>query len=129
MGWQDIALTTAGLIGGGTAVVHGVLVQRLMVRPIEAAFAGNPRVKAPVRRLVPPLLQFSTYAWLLGGLALIAASGLGRDARLATGFIVGSLYLFGAVANCWGTRGRHPGWMLMAAAVVLILIGLAPIGG
>jgi hypothetical protein len=31
--------------------------------------------------------------------------------------------MFGAVANLWATRGRHPGWMLMAAALVLILLG------
>ena len=36
MNWQDASLAMAGLIGGGTAVVHGVLTQRLMVRPIEA---------------------------------------------------------------------------------------------
>ena len=47
-----------------------------------------------------------------------------RDSRLATGLFVGSLYLFGAAGNFWATRGRHPGWMLMAAALVLIAIGL-----
>jgi hypothetical protein len=31
--------------------------------------------------------------------------------------------LFGAIGNLWGTRGRHPGWMLLAAAVVLIVLG------
>jgi hypothetical protein len=43
--------------------------------------------------------------------------------------IVDSLYLFGAVGNCWGKRGRHPGWMLTAAALRLIAAGLAPSGG
>ena len=36
----------------------------------------------------------------------------------------GGLYLMGALANLWGTRGRHPGWMLMAAALVLIVVGV-----
>jgi hypothetical protein len=31
--------------------------------------------------------------------------------------------MFGAIGNLWATRGRHPGWMLMAAALVLILVG------
>lgn len=127
--WQDAALIMAGIIGGTTAVVHGILVHRLMVRPMEATLAADPRITVPIRRLVPPLLQFSTYAWLLGGLALIASSWFARDARLATGLIVGTLYLFGAVANCWGTRGRHPGWMLMAVAIVLIGAGLFRTGG
>ncbi|HEV7660502.1 MAG TPA: hypothetical protein VGO55_11720 [Allosphingosinicella sp.] len=125
MSWQDVALIAAGIVGSGTALVHGVLVQRLMVRPIEPLLAGDGTISAPIRKLVPPLLQFSTFAWLVGGLGLIAAPFLlGREARIATGLLVGSLYLFGALANCWGTRGRHPGWMLMAAALVLIGFGL-----
>jgi hypothetical protein len=59
-------------------------------------------VGASIRRLVPLLLHFSTISWLLGGLALIAAANwFERDARLATGLFVGSLYLFGALGNLW----------------------------
>ena len=123
MTWQDAALISAGAIGGATALIHGALTHRFMVRPIEALAA--PRLTGPIRRLVAPLLQFSTYNWFLGGLALIAAATLfGREARLATGLLVGSSYLFGAAGNAWATRGRHPGWMLMAVALVLIAVGV-----
>ena len=126
MEWQDGALTMAGLIGSGTAVVHGILVQRLMVRPFEAPGAAGLKMSAPIRRLVPLLLHFSTIAWSLGGLALVAAAnGSDSGVRLETALFVGSLYLFGAAANFWATRGRHPGWMLMAAALVLIAVGIA----
>jgi hypothetical protein len=125
MDWQDAALGMAGVIGSCVAVVHGMLVQRLMVRP----FLADRRTTAPIRRLVPLLLHFSTISWLLGGLALIAAAIWFRhDARLATGLFVGGLYLFGALANLWGTRSFHPGWMLMAAALVLIAIGVSKSG-
>jgi hypothetical protein len=121
MNWQNAALGLAGVIGTGTAVVHGILTQRLMVRPIEALFLKAGRTSATIRRLVPGLLHFSTIVWFLGGLALIAAAlWFDRDAQRATGLFVGSTYLFGALGNLWGTRGRHPGWMLMAAALVLI---------
>ena len=43
MTWQNSALALAGVIGGITAVIHGVLTQRLMVRPIEAALAAVAR--------------------------------------------------------------------------------------
>lgn len=126
MDLRDIALALAGLIGGGVALVHGVVVQRLMVKPLEALLAGEKRVSGPIRRLVAPLLHLSTISWLLGGIVLIiAATWFGKEARLATGLFVGSLFLFGAVVNLWATRGRHPGWMLMAASVLLILFGLA----
>ena len=127
MNWHDAALGMAGIIGSGVAVVHGVLVQRLMVRPLHALLAER-RVAAPVRRLVPPLLHFSTFAWFLGGFALIAAVWLGHEAKLAAGLFVGALYLFGVIGNFWATRGRHPGWMLLAASLVLIALGVANTG-
>ena len=126
MNWQTALQAMAGLIGGGTAVIHGVLKQRLMVRPIEALMASDGRIAAPVRRLVPLLMHFSTIAWLGGGLALIvAACWLGPQARLVTGLCVGGLYLYGALGNLWGTRGRHPGCMLMTAALALIVVGVS----
>jgi hypothetical protein len=126
MNWQNAALAMAGLIGSGVAVVHGILVQRLMVRPFEELALADGRIGASVRRLVPLLLHFSTISWFVGGLALIAAARwLGPDARLVTGILVGALYLFGALGNLWGTRSLHPGWMLMTVALVLIGFGIS----
>lgn len=122
--WQNAALSVAGVIGAGVAVFHGVLVQRLMVEPFEAIALADRRFSGTTRRLVPPLLHFSTLFWFFGGLALVAAATvLDRDARLAISLLVGVTYLFGAVFNLWATRGRHPGWMLMALAVTLIALG------
>jgi hypothetical protein len=62
--------------------------------PFEAFCLADKRIAASIRRLVPPLLHFSTISWFLGGLALIAAAGwFDTDARRATGLFVGSLYL------------------------------------
>lgn len=125
MSWQDAALALAGVIGSCVAVGHGVLTERLMVRPFAALALADKRISAPIGRLVPLLLHFSTISWFLGGLALVAAATwLGEDAKLATGLFVGSLYLYGALGNLWGTRGRHPGWMLMAVALALIAFGV-----
>ena len=63
----------------------------------------------------------------IGGLALVAAAAwLGPQARLALGLLVGAPYLFGAVGNFRATRGRHPGWMLMALALAPIAFALTP---
>jgi hypothetical protein len=124
MAWQNAALALAGVIGAGVAVVHGVLVQRLMVRPFEALALADRRIAGSTIRLVPLLLHFSTIGWFLGGLALVAvANWFGPDVRLAISLLVGGCYLYGAIGNLWATRGRHPGWMLMAAALLLILLG------
>jgi hypothetical protein len=120
----------AGVIGSCVAVFHGILTQRLMVRPLEALFLADKRITAPIRRLVPGLLHFSTYNWFLGGVALIAAAiWFEPEARLATGLLVGSSYLYGALGNLWATRGRHPGWMLYGLALVLIVLGVNRSGG
>ena len=129
MTWHDWALIAAGAIGSGVAIVHGLLVQRLMVRPFQEMARADGRLPGGVRRLVPLLLHFSTAAWFLGGLALIgAAIGFGREARVTTIVFVGSFYLFAAAGNAWATRGRHPGWMLMAVAVALIVFGVIKSG-
>lgn len=126
MNWQDAALVMAGLIGSGVAVVHGILTQRLMIRPLQALFPADKRISAPIRRLVPLLLHLSTVSWFAGGLALIAAAvWFAPDARLVTGLFVGALYLYGALGNLWGTRALHPGWMLYSVALVLIGFGLS----
>jgi hypothetical protein len=120
---HSTALALAGVIGSSVAVIHGVLTQRVMVEPLQELAAG--RVTATVQRLVPVLLQFSTFNWLVGGLALVvAAYALGREARLATGLLVGSSYLFAALGNLWATRGHHPGWVLYGVALFLIIYGL-----
>lgn len=130
MDWQNIALAAAGVLGSTVAVIHGVLTQRLMVQPFERLALADGRIGAPIMRLVPLLLHMSTVAWFVGGLALVAAATwFGRDVRLATGLAVGGLYLYGALGNLWGTRGRHPGWMLLAVALVLIAVGLGGPGG
>lgn len=124
MHWQDIALVVAGLIGGGVAVVHGVLTQRLMVEPFARLAQADARISAPIRRIVPPLLHLSTVFWFLGGIALIAAAlWFGPAVRVATCIFVGALYLYGAFFNLWATRGRHPGWALYAVTLGLIAFG------
>lgn len=127
MNWQTAALGLAGAIGSGVAVVHGVLTQRLMVQPFEALAQNDKRFSATIQRLIPVLLHFSTVAWFAGGIALIAAAiWFDPPARFATGLFVGGLYLFGVIGNFWGTRGRHPGWMLLAVALALIVFAIAP---
>jgi hypothetical protein len=124
MDWHDAALMAAGIIGSAVAVVHGILTQRVMVQPIQEIAATQ--MSRSIRRLVTMLLQFSTFNWFIGGLALVvAAFALEQEARLMTGLLVGSSFLFAAIGNLWATRGRHPGWVLYGAAVLLIGYGLS----
>lgn len=126
MDWQDAALTLAGVIGSGVAVIHGILTHRFIVKPFNAVSDGEDRIRPSIRRLTPPLLQFSTFNWFIGGLALIAAANwFESEARIVTALLVGSSYLFGAIANLWAIRAVHPGWVSYAVALVLIGFGIS----
>jgi hypothetical protein len=124
MNSQDVALALAGIIGSGVAVLHGILTQRLVVQPFEEL--AKTRLAARTRRLVPGLLHFTTFNWFVGGLVLLvaAACSFDHEARLATGLLVGSSYLFGAIGNLWATRRLHPGWVLYSIALILIVYGV-----
>ncbi len=121
----DVALIAAGCVGVVVAVGHGILMQQLMVAPLLATSEQRALVGASGARLLPLLLQFSTLCWFLGGLALIAAPvWFNSQGRLTAAAVVGAFYAFGAIGNFWGTRGRHPGWVLLAIAVALIGYGV-----
>jgi len=127
MNGYDIALIVAGLVGSGSAVIHGVLTQRHLVDPFQDIVAA--RSSTMVQRIGAVLLQFSTFNWFVGGLALIlAAYVLGREARLAVGLLVGSSYLFAVIGNFWASHGRHPGWVLYGISLCLVIYGLAKPG-
>jgi len=121
---HDIALIVAGIIGSASAIVHGVLTQRYIVRPLQELAAT--KLPRSIRRLVTGLLHFSTFTWFVGGVALIvAARSFDEQATFATGLLVGSSYLFATLGNLWATRGRQPGWVLYGVALLLLIYGLS----
>ncbi|MGE0742907.1 MAG: hypothetical protein AB7O98_16325 [Hyphomonadaceae bacterium] len=122
MNAQDIALIAAGVIGSAVALIHGALMQRYIINPIADSGA---RMNAAAKALTPILLHLSTVYWFAGGLALIgAALWFDPSASLATAVCVAALYVPAVIGNFWGTRGRHPGWMLYAVSVALIGYGV-----
>jgi len=120
MVFHSWAFVAAGCIGASVALLHGVLMQRLMIGPI---LAGSSHPKS-TQRLLPALMQFSTFCWFFGGIALIATPVFpDRSSILTTALFVGTFYLVGAIGNFWGTRGRHPGWVLLTVSTALIAWG------
>ena len=125
MTWKALALAVAGLIGVVVAIVHGIALERRLLGPLGALLREDRSLSAPMQRLVPTLLHVGTVAWLAGGLALVvAAYASSRGAVVATGLLVGVLYVHAALGNLRAIRGFHPGWMLMSVAVALIAFGM-----
>ncbi len=120
MNASDWAFVAAGCTGSFVAVFHGVVTQKRMIEPILSQIS----FPESTRRLIPLLLHFSTLCWFFGGIALIAIPFvLETQAALTTAAFVGTFYSIGAVGNLWGTKGRHPGWILLSLAAALIVYG------
>ncbi len=118
---QEALFVTAGVIGVVVSLIHGVLMQRLMIGPI---LAGND-LPGRGRRIFPILMHFSTAVWFLAGVALVVASlYLTTSISVVIACAAALLYSLGAVGNFWGTRGRHFGWIPLAVSVALILWAL-----
>lgn len=124
MDGHGAALVAAGAVAAITATIHGKLLDPLIVTPLLKGSGDG--MRRPARALVRPLLHVSTVDWFTGGIALIA-TGLWVDGpgRIAIGLLVGTQLSYAMAANAWATRGRHPGWILMAVAVALIIAGVS----
>lgn len=115
---KDLFLVAAGCLGMVIAVVHGYLGDTKVVRPIE-------NVPRSSKRVMRAIMFLSAVYWFAAG-AVLAASPfyLGAEGRIAAALIAGAIFLSGAIANFWATRGRHFGWVLLAATLPLIWHGL-----
>ena len=115
---SDFAVEMAGVLAILVAVTHGVLGEtRVFARAeIEPPWA---------KRLIYAVWQCSTIAWLAGGVLLCAIPLMSSDAarRWIIAVLV-AVYASAAIGNAWASRGRHFGWMLLSAVIVLALCGL-----
>jgi hypothetical protein len=101
------------------AAFHGVLTRRLLGeagRGVILAHGGSP---GPIRRLVPLLLQFSTFNWLLRRASSPAPHTSSSTTRGSDQPARRRPLQHGAVGNLW-ERAVVMQRMLMAVALVLI---------
>jgi len=115
---RDVALQIAGVLAVLAALVHGVLGEtRVFARAtIEPRWA---------RTLVRGVWHNGALAWIGGGVLLIAAPSFASDvARHWIVAVLVAVYGSAAIANAVASRGRHFGWMVLSAVVVLTLVGI-----
>ncbi len=114
---EGFALQSAGLLAILVAILHGAIAE-LQVFP--RAQIPSPRT----RRLLRMVWQASTVDWICIGALLIAAPGLGSESA-RHGIIAAAIVAYGyaTIGNAVASRGRHPGWCLMAAVVGLSVVG------
>jgi uncharacterized membrane protein HdeD (DUF308 family) len=114
---QDLALQAAGVLAIVVSLMHGVIAE-LRVFPAARVEPGW------TRTLLRMVWQASTVDWIAVGVLLIAAPSLDTPARQWIVGVALVVYGYAAIGNAVATRGRHVGWMLMAAVLALALVGL-----
>jgi hypothetical protein len=114
---RDVLLQCSGLLAIAAAVTHSVLTETKVFPRVTI----EPRRLRTLFRLV---WQIPTVAWIAGGMLLIAAPSMGSEsARHWMIVTFACLFVFSAVGNAWGTRGKHFGWILLGAVAALAVAG------
>lgn len=114
---RDILLQLSGAVAILAALIHGALAEtkifpKLTIEP------------ARLKTLLRLVWQTSTIAWIGGGVLLLAAPWMQSDAArhwIVVTFAV--VFAFCAMGNAIATRGRHFGWMVLSAVVVMAVAG------
>ena len=115
---RNMALEIAGVLAVLAGVIHGVLGETKVFPRAQI----EPRW---TKVLVRAVWHNGALAWIGGGVLLIAAPSFGSDAaRHWLIAVLVAVYGSAALANAIATRGRHFGWMVLGAVVVLTLIGV-----
>lgn len=126
MNEADLALVSAGTVGTVTAIVHGFVMQRQLIKPLLATPGIGRNMSRTALRLVGPLLQVSTLAWLVtGGLLIWAGLWATSEPRFVVCVAGVIVYGHAAIANAVAVRRLHPGWVLMGLAAGLIIVGIS----
>ena len=114
---RDILLQCAGFVAVAAALTHGVLSETRVFPRVSI----EPQRLRTLFRLV---FQLPTVDWICCGALLIAAPSMASEpARHWIVVTVVVVFVFSALANALGTRGKHFGWTVLGAAAVLAAAG------
>ena len=118
-------LTAAALLAGLTGLVHSFLGERLIFRHLRESSLVPSQPAAPlqgrhIRILWATWHLASVLAWALAVLLWQVARAPG--AAVSSAVILGAVaaaFVAGSVLVLVATRGRHPGWVALAATGIL----------
>lgn len=114
---RDQLLMLSGALAIVVAVVHAALGERKV-------FANATIDPHRTRLLLRLVWHAGAVAWAAMGALLLLAPGFGSQAaRNAIVVLAVAVFAAAAAGNAYATRGRHPGWMLLAVVIVTAIAG------
>ena len=114
---RDILLQVSGVVAIAAALIHGVLSETRVFPRVTI----EPQRLRTLFRLV---WQIPTVTWIAGGVLLMAVPSMQSEAaRHWIVVIFAVVFAFSALGNAVGTRGKHFGWMILAAAAAMAVAG------
>ncbi|MEO5626293.1 MAG: hypothetical protein ABIQ70_09840 [Dokdonella sp.] len=122
---MKILLATAGFLAIATGIAHSYLGERLIFRhlrttPLVPSLPAPPLQSRHIRILWATWHLASVFGWALAALLLqLAFEPQGGVSARSVLVASATAYLAGSVLVLIGTRGRHPGWIALAAVGIL----------
>ncbi|MGB0907157.1 MAG: hypothetical protein ACPGVT_06665 [Maricaulaceae bacterium] len=110
-------LYCAGALGILVSIAHGYIGDRKLIAPLENIHPSG-------KRVLRAIVFLSAVYWFLAGVALlIAPTQFSPDVAKFAVYLAAFIFASSSLANLWATRGRHFGWVLLAVATGLTLLG------
>lgn len=115
---EPIYLIIAGVMGIAVAAGHGYIGQTTLIRNLRADDPIVTQFNAMV-------FHMSTAYWFLMGVGLIWASTFDDlSARSMVALIACVVYGPPALGNFIGSKGRHPGWVMLGTSTVFAAMSI-----
>ena len=119
----------AAVLATATGLVHSVLGEILIFRHLRAgtlvpALDAPPLRPRNVRILWATWHLATLFGWAFAGILFQLARGVPLSPSMITTAIVFA-YLGGAIFVLVGTRGRHPGWIVLSIVAALTAMSAA----
>jgi hypothetical protein len=120
---MQIPYLVASLLAAATGIAHSVLGELLIFRRLRnGSFVptlGAPPLRERNVRIIWATWHLATlFGWAFAGVLFQLAVGRPLSVSLVVGAIVFA-YLGGAILVLVGTKGRHTGWVALAAVAAL----------
>lgn len=123
---MEVPYLVAAVVALATGIVHSVLGETLIFRHLRdgglVPVLGAPPLRERNVRIIWATWHLATlFGWAFAGVLFQLALGRPVTVPLVVGAVVFA-YLGGAVLVLVGTKGRHPGWVALAAVAALTAV-------